>query len=91
MYIVISKTVLCWSQPIKNQCCCWTGYRGSYYNYKMPFSKYHQETLKKKKYIIQILVYYTAQLGPHSKVVGRRSKKRGERGKRGREKIQAWI
>ena len=48
------------------------GSRGSYYNYKMPFSNNHLETLKKKKGLLLTgLGNFTAHQGPHSKATDR--------------------
>lgn len=38
---------LCWSQSINSQYCGWISPCGSLYDYNMPFSNNHQETLKK--------------------------------------------
>lgn len=47
------RGVLCWSQPINNQCCGQSGPRGSYN--RMPFSNNHQET--EKNFLLLFITY----------------------------------
>ena len=73
--ILVKSTVLCWSQPVGNQCYCWTDLCDSYHDCKMP-SAITNRKLWGRGLLLKGLENYTALLGPHSKVRGRKREER---------------
>ena len=82
--------VVCWSQPVNNQHCGWTGPCGSHYDCKTPLSTNYWETGKNKGLLLTGRGNYTAHLVPHCEVRGRERQRDGER-EGGRERRILWA
>ena len=68
IYVIYGKHILCWSQPISNQCCSWISPCGSYFDCKMPFSRKKQ---RKQRFITSKTWELKSTPGSHREVAGR--------------------